>query len=591
MSLTPAPTCTRHNCLIFLEPPRLRAFFLTAALLSPGLLAQDAGTLLRERERQEEQQNLERSGRPEATAKQGQALTLPVEAGETVLVRELQFSGRTDLFPAADQARLVAAVTGKPIGMRGLQALADEVTTSIQRSGRLLARAVLPPQDITDGVIQMEIVEGRLEAVEFERGANVRAREERLRAIAQAGIGEENVRVADVEGTLLRMQDHPGVTARARLTPGTRPATSRLIVGLSQSPVFYAILAADNFGNASTGRTQGSAAITLTDLTGRGDRLRLSASGSSGQKYASLAASLPLGASGVAAGVNYGYLDYRNTDEQGTTLGLSGEAQFAGVFLDYALIRRRNFNLHLSGALDAKALRDDSIVGRLSDKRVVAGTLTLAGDARDGLLGGGVTSFALGGAYGDLDLSGEPLSLLIDQAGLKTQGQFLRVNLTVARLQALPAGFSLLGRVQAQWADQNLDTSEDFSLGGAYGVRGYPAGEGRGDQGLLGSVELRYDLPAPAKFGQMQLAGFFDAGRVTINTRMNGIPPLNVGGTNSYNLAGAGASLRWNYERLEFSASWAHALGSNPGASVMDGSNIDGRKSRQQFWVRTAVRF
>ena len=62
----------------------------------------------------------------------------------------------------------------------------------------------------------------------------------------------------------------------------------------------------------------------------------------------------------------------------------------------------------------------------------------------------------------------------------------------IERLQALPAGFSLNLQWRGQWTNNNLDSSEKFSLGGPYGVRAYATAEAMGDRGWLGSVELRY---------------------------------------------------------------------------------------------------
>ncbi|TGS08496.1 ShlB/FhaC/HecB family hemolysin secretion/activation protein, partial [Mesorhizobium sp. M4B.F.Ca.ET.190.01.1.1] len=102
---------------------------------------------------------------------------------------------------------------------------------------------------------------------------------------------------------------------------------------------------------------------------------------------------------------------------------------------------------------------DDSLAGHLQDKRSLSGTLTLSGDMRDVVFGGGLTSWSLGWTYGDLDLSREPSALAADQAGLQTQGNFHRLNVSLARLQDLPRDFSLFGRVYGQWADRNLDSS------------------------------------------------------------------------------------------------------------------------------------
>ena len=45
-------------------------------------------------------------------------------------------------------------------------------------------------------------------------------------------------------------------------------------------------------------------------------------------------------------------------------------------------------------------------------------------------------------------------------------------------------------------------------LGGANGVRAYPQGEGSGDEGVLGTLELRYHTNLPG----LILSTYFDAG-------------------------------------------------------------------------------
>jgi hypothetical protein len=69
------------------------------------------------------------------------------------------------------------------------------------------------------------------------------------------------------------------------------------------------------------------------------------------------------------------------------------------------------------------------------------------------------------------------------------------------------------------------------------------------------------------------------------------VPPTNVCACNVYDLYSAGLGVRWSNNNANLSATWAHALGSNPGASTIDGSNSDGRTSGQQLWLQAAIRF
>ena len=181
--------------------------------------------------------------------------------------------------------------------------------------------------------------------------------------------------------------------------------------------------------------------------------------------------SVPWGASGFTSHASYGYLAYRNIDGLGRLAGLEGFARHAGAGLDYGLIRSRRLNLRLSAGLHWKALVDDAIAGRLEDKRVRSGNVALSGELRDALGGGALTSGSLEWTWGDLDLSRVPAALAADAAGLKTQGHYQRLSAGLARLQTLPGDFALFTHVYGQWASKNLDSSEDFALGGPYGVR------------------------------------------------------------------------------------------------------------------------
>ncbi len=548
--------------------------------------AQDAGSLLREQQRQEQRQTPLRL--PEAERPAAAPVLPPAEGEETVLVRTLRFAGKTELLPEAERARIAAAVIGKRLGIAGLRALADEVTAALQRQGRLLAHAVLPPQDVTDGTVTIEIVEGSLERIELHRDAGVRAAESRLRALLGTPLTPSK---DELEEALLRLNDHPGVTARARLAPGAAPGTSRLVVDVTQAPRFDAHLLANNFGSSATGREQAGAVMPLTDLTGYGDLMRLSGVFSEGQRYSSITGSLPLGASGVVASASYGYLDYRNVDSTGRLLGLEGHAHYVSGGLDYAVVRSRQQNVRIGAEFQWKALIDDSDLGRLQNKRVRSLTLKASGDVRNLFFGTSITDWSLGWSFGELDLSRVPAALAADRAGLRTHGHFQRVSVGASHLQQLSGAWSLYGRVEGQWADRNLDSSEQFTLGGPYGVRGWPVGEARGDLGVLGSLELRYDTAAPAGWGSLQYAAFLDGGHIRLNKDSNGIDPLNACDCNQYALGSAGVALRWSAQRFYLAATYAHRIGGNGGRSALTGENVDGKKRKDQFWVHGVVRF
>ena len=67
--------------------------------------------------------------------------------------------------------------------------------------------------------------------------------------------------------------------------------------------------------------------------------------------------------------------------------------------------------------------------------------------------------------------------------------------------------------VSGQYGWNNLDSSEDFYIGGADAVRAFPQGETGGDSGLLGTLEFRYRTSIDG----LTLTAFVDGGRVFYN--------------------------------------------------------------------------
>jgi len=125
-----------------------------------------------------------------------------------------------------------------------------------------------------------------------------------------------------------------------------------------------------------------------------------------------------------------------------------------------------------------------------------------------------------------------------DRKTAKTAGTYQKVNYNLSCNQALLGPASLNLSVTGQLASRNLDRSRG-SLGGPYSVRGYPAGEATGDQGWVGTAELRWNFA-----GTWQLTTYYDHGCILLHKhgwpdRQAGNPTLE----NGYALSGTGLSL------------------------------------------------
>jgi hemolysin activation/secretion protein len=178
-----------------------------------------------------------------------------------------------------------------------------------------------------------------------------------------------------------------------------------------------------------------------------------------------------------------------------------------------------------------KLLRDEiDASGTHSDRDTTDLTVSLAADRRDA---GGISNINLGLGVGDLEFE-NAAARNVDAAAARTRGPYDKLTLSLARLQGLSASNSLYLAFNGQWADKNLDSSEQLFLGGPNSVRAYDVGVVGGAQGGMLSAELRHNLGSA-----WQALGFVDSGTVEVYKN-----PLS-NGENRATLAGAGLGCNW----------------------------------------------
>ena len=248
----------------------------------------------------------------------------------------------------------------------------------------------------------------------------------------------------------------------------------------------------------------------------------------------------------------------------------SGTAKTSSLGLSYPILRSQQVNLNLSGVYQHKAL-NDKMDASDEDKKSDSARLSLGFDRRDNLGGGGITYGALAYSRGYLQLS-SVLAAADSLSAQNTRGSFDKWNLDLARMQATSfSGGTLFGRLSAQRAGKNLDSSEGYSLGGAQGVRAYSQGEGTGDEGYFVQLEARYQMGSLAPYV------FHDAGRVTVNA--NNAQLTLPSTANSRSLAGSGLGVRYSEGPLSVDAALAwRTKGGRP-------ADLNERDEKPRAWV------
>lgn len=466
--------------------------------------------------------------------------TLP--GGLQIRLQTVRFSGNTVFSDAALQA-VVGEVAGKPFDMAQLRALVEAVNHHYRSHGHPFARAFLPPQALNDGTLRIDVVEGRYGEV------RTTGDDARLTAQAQAFLAPLRpgalIESAPLERASLILNDQPGITASPTLRPGQTLGTGDLDVRIQRTQPYNVELGLDNHGNRYTGQTRARLNLDLNSPFRLGDQATLrSIVTAQGLWFGQLGYSLPLGASGLRGQVGHAHTAYE-LGQEFSALHANGTADVSSLGLSYPWLRSQRANLTVSATYQHKTLTDkQDTASTRSDKSSQTLPVALDFDWRDGIGGGGITQGSLSWTAGQLRLDGPQRAA--DASTARQQGRFDKINLDLARLQALPKQLSLFARVATQWTSHNLDSSEGFGLGGPSGVRAYPVGEGYGDRGWVGQLELRYTAGAWGPYA------FHDAGSVTQNAR-----PW-MAGNNHRHIAGHGVGLRFQEAgwRLDASVAW-----------------------------------
>jgi hemolysin activation/secretion protein len=448
-------------------------------------------------------------------------------------VEQIEITGNT-MISTPELRPLVASAEGHDLRLADLERVAARITQYYRSHGFLLSRAYIPGQTLSGGIVRIAVLEahyGRLSLTNHSRVSD-----DLLKSILSALQPGAAVTEAALERALLLASDVPGAVVGSTLAPGATPGSSDLDVSAAPGAPVTGTAGMDDAGNRYTGRARANAEVDFNNPFHRGDTFSVGAMTSGSElNYGKLGYQAFVGGDGTQVGASVSALHYRLGDGL-AGLDAHGTAQVESATVTQPFIRSTGGNLYGQLTFDGKQLHDDiGSSGIRTDRHTDSLTATLAGDRRDSQ---GLSNVAVGATLGTLRFDNEDAELA-DAATTRTRGGYAKFTLSLARLQTLGDRNSLYFALNGQWADKNLDSSEQFFVGGPNSVRGYDVGVLGGSMGGLASAELRHHL-AFASPGSWQALAFLDTGTVKIEKT-----PF-APGPNSAALSGAGVGLMWS---------------------------------------------
>jgi hemolysin activation/secretion protein len=437
---------------------------------------------------------------------------------------------------------LTERYTGPGRSFEDLVNAAAEVTRFLQRDlGFYLGYAFLPEQDPKDGIVRIAVLEGRLDKVVLNWTDGLPVDREVVEAYLDRLQPGSILRVRDVERVVFLVNDLRGITARFEVRAGSRPGTAQLVVTPRAESIWSGRADFDTNGSRFLGEFRLGGLVQMNSPFGRGDGLTGNAlvSTTGGLAFALLGYTTPVGSDGIKLGASVSGVQYQ-LDEDIFPLDLNGYSYTVNGYGLYPVVRARNLNLFTLLSLEHKVYLDrQEAAGAETEKTVDTITLGTTGDFRDSLLGGAVSTYEANLIAGSVDYTdGRP-------GGLEDDENFTKLVFGYTRLQDAVTGRLLVyAALRGQWTEDNLDTTEQFRLGGPEGVRAFAPGEATGDRGALMNLELRV-LPPEEWFGRiardMVFNVFYDIGHIEYRSN----PGRTSSGPNSDTFSGAGVGLSW----------------------------------------------
>nr|WP_255539174.1 ShlB/FhaC/HecB family hemolysin secretion/activation protein [Polynucleobacter sp. MWH-Loch1C5] len=547
----------------------------------------DAGSLLRDQQELDRLKNLPTA--PRARVLEDKPSTDSQRIGETkILVSAFVIDGQLKAFTADELKALVQDLVGKELTFAEIQSAADRITRHYQAKGYFLASAIIPKQEVLNGVVRIFVNEGKLDSKRpFEiKGQDLRMPKERIANYVETAL-DGQLYQPSLERGLLNIADNPQMTATANIEPGDAPGSSRIIVETVEGPKIDGSVTADTYGSRYTGAFRLTGSVNLNNPSTYGDQFNATAITAPGNVFnlGRLAYALPIGTDGLRAGVSYTALNFHLNDKLATSGLTTGTAHNWNANLRYPMYRTALRAAYVGASYDWKNSYNATGGVITSDKHTDLYGLNLTLENADTLGGAGFTQLVAGVSSGKIDLFSKMPSYS-DQ--IQANGQFSKTNLQLIRIQRATERLSLQLLGNAQWASKNLDGSEKIPLGGPTGIRAYPVGEASGDEGYKYSVDAKYVLATGTKAGDIIGSIFYDYGQIHQYKRPDLVTDMST--PNVYSLSGWGLGLdAIAAGKFQFKFGWARAIGSNPAAS--NGNNADGKSNRSRYWLLGMVTF
>ncbi|WP_375290748.1 ShlB/FhaC/HecB family hemolysin secretion/activation protein [Qipengyuania sp.] len=449
--------------------------------------------------------------------------------GENLFVGAIEITGLKQL-RNSNFSDIVQSFIGQTLSSTEVSDLADRLADRARKRFPLASASVIP-QSLEGAILRVEIDEGQVDEIEVKGFQN-----RRIQAILRGLITGAPVTVRQLERALMLARDVDGISIRE--TTIRRDAGRNVLVVQGFYDRFRGQFSFDNDSTKPIGPFESFAFVQANGLFSHDDSL---------QAY--LLSALPEPSELGFARVRYA----KRADDGGTEVSVSGsfsrskpgsyleqfdltgESWMASAGVSRPLERTVRSSLWVDASFSLRQLRQERADTLSRRDRLAVARVGWAGITK---LAGGSLQSRITVSHG-LDIlsateAGDPMRSRSD-----ADGTFTSLAMLAQWSAPITGRASTTISVSSQLADKPLLVSEEIGLGGARYGRGYDYSERSGDEGVMGYLEVSYDLKKVGPINGVEPYAFVDGGKVSNLSSGTG------GGT----LASAGGGIRFDVDR------------------------------------------
>ena len=441
-------------------------------------------------------------------------------AGPTFFVRKIKITGNT-LISSEELAPLLDVGEGDEMTLGILTLHANEVTSVYAARGYFLARAFIPAQKFKDGVVTLQVMEGKLGAIEVNENKKIASEQFLQRMVSLRD--EEVLNESALERVLLELNSLMGVQVRSVLRPGELPGTTDMVLNVKEGRSYTASVDTDNFGSRFTGKVRMGASVSVANLFKLGDQFSFRVVQSEqGQDYFQPSFLFPVTNRGTTVKFSFTHSEH-DLGQNLSNLRAGGSSQIFAAEVSHPLLRSRTQQLFAKAGLEARNYTNEQLGQNTSDDRMFDIYLGIGGNYSDPFQGRNFFDITAKSGFTETDNEEKLNSRTNGQGDLTVFSGSLTRYQNASQLHKNLLGYFIL-KATGQFATARVLSPDQTSVGGSGSVRGFPLSEASGDHGYTFSME--YNMPWPWKFPigpgwptmdkAFTLIGFIDHGKVFV---------------------------------------------------------------------------